>query len=170
MTSGLVNASFCLPEWQAVKMIFFAPWSLSSANLPTSVSDISRTSRISYYLLGLSVFPSVFPSKIIFLKPSPLFKWPKYYSFCFFVKTSNHWSSTLSSSLDDSVITFIFLWQVLSFLLFSKRGVLLIQNCDANIWYLACGLCYPDCQIGTENWPTNQPEIFYLTRTQPKFI
>ena len=26
MTSGLVNASFSLPEWQAVKMIFFAPW------------------------------------------------------------------------------------------------------------------------------------------------
>ena len=29
MTSGLVNASFSLPEWQAVKMIFFAPWILS---------------------------------------------------------------------------------------------------------------------------------------------
>ena len=26
MMSGLVNASFSLPEWQAVKMIFFAPW------------------------------------------------------------------------------------------------------------------------------------------------
>ena len=26
MTSRLVNASFSLPEWQAVKMIFFAPW------------------------------------------------------------------------------------------------------------------------------------------------
>ena len=26
MTSGLVNASFSLPEWQAIKMIFFAPW------------------------------------------------------------------------------------------------------------------------------------------------
>ena len=25
MTSELVNASFSLPEWQAVKMIFFAP-------------------------------------------------------------------------------------------------------------------------------------------------
>ena len=25
MTSGLVNAIFSLPEWQAVKMIFFAP-------------------------------------------------------------------------------------------------------------------------------------------------
>ena len=25
MTSGLINASFSLPEWQAVKMIFFAP-------------------------------------------------------------------------------------------------------------------------------------------------
>ena len=27
MTCGLVNASFSLPEWQAVKMIFFAPCS-----------------------------------------------------------------------------------------------------------------------------------------------
>ena len=26
MTSGLVNASFSLPEWKAVKVIFFAPW------------------------------------------------------------------------------------------------------------------------------------------------
>ena len=26
MTFGLVNACFSLPEWQAVKMIFFAPW------------------------------------------------------------------------------------------------------------------------------------------------
>ena len=26
MTSGLVNATFSLPEGQAVKMIFFAPW------------------------------------------------------------------------------------------------------------------------------------------------
>ena len=26
MTSGLVNASFSLPKWQAVKMIFFAPF------------------------------------------------------------------------------------------------------------------------------------------------
>ena len=25
MTSGLVNAMFSLPKWQAVKMIFFAP-------------------------------------------------------------------------------------------------------------------------------------------------
>ena len=26
MTSGLVNASFSLPKWQAVKMHFFAPY------------------------------------------------------------------------------------------------------------------------------------------------
>ena len=30
MTSGLVNASFSLPEWQAVKMIFFAPCVLTT--------------------------------------------------------------------------------------------------------------------------------------------
>ena len=29
MTSGLVYASFSLPEWQAVKMIFFAPCAIS---------------------------------------------------------------------------------------------------------------------------------------------
>ena len=28
MTSGLVNTSFSLPEWKAVKMVFFAPWLL----------------------------------------------------------------------------------------------------------------------------------------------
>ena len=37
MMFGLVNASFSLPKWQAVKMIFFAPWTsqyriLSSSN------------------------------------------------------------------------------------------------------------------------------------------
>ena len=26
MTSGLVNVRFSSPEWQAVKMTFFAPW------------------------------------------------------------------------------------------------------------------------------------------------
>ena len=26
MMCGLVNVSFSLPEWQAVKMTFFAPW------------------------------------------------------------------------------------------------------------------------------------------------
>ena len=30
MTSGLVHASFCLPEWQAIKMIFFAPCTSTS--------------------------------------------------------------------------------------------------------------------------------------------
>ena len=29
MTFGLVNVSFSLPEWQAVKMTFFAPWLLA---------------------------------------------------------------------------------------------------------------------------------------------
>ena len=38
MTSGLVNASLSLPEWQAVKMIFFAPCdSLFLSILPTFV-------------------------------------------------------------------------------------------------------------------------------------
>ena len=38
MTSGLVNASFSLPEWQAVKMIFFAPWTKYSLNVHFIVS------------------------------------------------------------------------------------------------------------------------------------
>ena len=32
MTSGLVNASFSLPERQAVEMIFFAPWVPAGCN------------------------------------------------------------------------------------------------------------------------------------------
>ena len=28
MMSGLVNASFSLPEWQAIKMIFLPPWTV----------------------------------------------------------------------------------------------------------------------------------------------
>ena len=28
MTFGLINASFSLPKWQAVKMTFFAPWEI----------------------------------------------------------------------------------------------------------------------------------------------
>ena len=65
--------------------------SLSSANLPTSFSYLSKTSdtSISHCLLSLclSLFPSFFP------KPSLLFQWPKY--FHFFIKISNQWSSTL---------------------------------------------------------------------------
>ena len=33
MTSGLVNATFSLPEWQAVNMIFFAPWNFKNCYL-----------------------------------------------------------------------------------------------------------------------------------------
>ena len=32
MTFGQVNASFSLPEWQAVKMTFFAPWAITAEN------------------------------------------------------------------------------------------------------------------------------------------
>ena len=38
MTSGPVSASFSLPKWQAVKMIFFAPWgSLDEVHLTTLI-------------------------------------------------------------------------------------------------------------------------------------
>ena len=42
MTFGLVNASFSFPEWQAVKMIFFAPWHtmlIVTGNMNAKVSD-----------------------------------------------------------------------------------------------------------------------------------
>ena len=34
MMFGPVNVSFSLPEWQAVKMTFFAPWLQSQSVLP----------------------------------------------------------------------------------------------------------------------------------------
>ena len=40
MTSGLVNVGFSLPEWQAVKMIFFAPWTGTAATFTTQCSEI----------------------------------------------------------------------------------------------------------------------------------
>ena len=58
---------------------------LSTANLLTSVREISKTSRmfLPHYLLDppLSLFPSTFPFKMIFPKPLLLFKWAKYFSF-----------------------------------------------------------------------------------------
>ena len=64
--------------------------SLTSANLPTSVSNMSKTSRTGMCLsfpTGSSVFLFLFShlsffSKVIFSKPSLLLKWPKYISFC----------------------------------------------------------------------------------------
>ena len=48
MTSGLVhvNASFNLPEWQAVKMIFFVPC-ISTANLmPTTYYSVHNNIQL----------------------------------------------------------------------------------------------------------------------------
>ena len=39
MTSGLVNASFSLPEWQAVKMIFSAPCPVTKTSEITLTDD-----------------------------------------------------------------------------------------------------------------------------------
>lgn len=68
--------------------------SLSSANLPTSFSYLSKTSNTSIPHILLSLRLSLFPS--IFPKASLLFQWPKY--FHFFIKISNLWSSTLMYS------------------------------------------------------------------------
>ena len=46
MMFGLVNVSFSLPKWQAVKMTFFAPclsWLLSSPSTTTANKKISTT-------------------------------------------------------------------------------------------------------------------------------
>ena len=39
MTFGLVNANFSLPEWQAVKITFFAPWSYTRG-IERGVKDV----------------------------------------------------------------------------------------------------------------------------------
>ena len=54
MTSGLVNASFRLPKWQAVKMIFFAPWSLHPRRMELAniLSERLRSPEI-----VLSIYP-----------------------------------------------------------------------------------------------------------------
>ena len=49
MTSGVVNAySFSLPEWQAVKMIFFAPCTLNQ-ELGKKWLKSRELSQISYW-------------------------------------------------------------------------------------------------------------------------
>ena len=63
-TSGLVNASFSLPEWQAVKNIFFAPCfklKISTQILHTSpiVSAVMRR-RICFAVKSLHVNRFVF--------------------------------------------------------------------------------------------------------------
>ena len=69
------------------------------------LGNVAKTSRMSLshclLVLLLSLFPSIFPSKMGFPKLSLLFKWSKYFSFCSFIKICNHWSSTFSSSLTD---------------------------------------------------------------------
>ena len=50
MTSGPVSVSFSLPEWQAVKMIFFAPWG--------SLDEVHLTTRITLFTIlfnGLAI-------------------------------------------------------------------------------------------------------------------
>ena len=63
---------------------------LSIANLPTSVRDIFVIIPYAHFPLPSSSFS--FPIHSVFSKPSLLFKYPKYLSFCFFMKISNHWS------------------------------------------------------------------------------
>ena len=52
MTSGLVNAGFSLPEWEAVKMIFFAPCPFNRPlkEVPHLLSGRESTGRKSDHL------------------------------------------------------------------------------------------------------------------------
>ena len=50
MTSGVVDASFSLPEWQAVQMIFFAPGLLN-------LHAIYRRTLHLFYKQGLQRIP-----------------------------------------------------------------------------------------------------------------
>ena len=54
MTSGLVNASFSLPEWQAVKMIFFAPCYqgtfLNCGLVPTVLLFYNNVLRLTFFI------------------------------------------------------------------------------------------------------------------------
>ena len=69
MTSGLVNASFSLPEWQAVKIIFFAPctWvnTLYSSRMRHFRSDHGTGAEmcLAFLLRNVSVsyWPVIFP-------------------------------------------------------------------------------------------------------------
>ena len=48
MTCGLVNASYSLPEWQAVKLTLFAPWSIQEIQEKTVFRK-----RLSYLLQNI---------------------------------------------------------------------------------------------------------------------
>ena len=54
MMSGLVNASFSLPEWQAVKMIFFAPCMASVLQCSTNWAIKTHTLRALHSVSFLS--------------------------------------------------------------------------------------------------------------------
>ena len=55
MTSGLVNASFSLPEWQAVKIIFFAPWSKPDRNFFSSILGHTLLERYGMTEIGMAL-------------------------------------------------------------------------------------------------------------------
>ena len=69
MTSGLVNASFSLLEWQAVKMIFFAPCH-NKLNPHIYFYGINkRTEMVEAALLFL------IPFEILIINESHSFRW-----------------------------------------------------------------------------------------------
>ena len=71
MTFGLVNASFSLPEWQAVKMTFFAPCTYPCFSkvyiVPLTFVMVSTTSVdvINGFTWPVSLYPTTFGNTIL---------------------------------------------------------------------------------------------------------
>ena len=55
MTSGLVSASFSFPIWQAVKIIFFAPWSKPDLNFFSSILGHTLLERYGMTEIGMAL-------------------------------------------------------------------------------------------------------------------
>ena len=53
MTCGLVHTSYSLPEWQAVKLTFFAPWGL------ITFIENKRNSQLLDFLLTKCIISNV---------------------------------------------------------------------------------------------------------------
>ena len=88
MTFGHINASFSLPDWQAVKMTFFAPWYMYTvifddphwtssqfiANLHWTEESCKRRMDVQWNL-SLGTPPSLY--FITSIETTPLFSWGK---------------------------------------------------------------------------------------------
>ena len=67
MTSGLVNASVSLPKWQAVKMIFFAPWD-------SAIQHLNSCCQLLFNLLTLHAFFELKQMKLVIFWTMDVYK------------------------------------------------------------------------------------------------